>query len=225
MLEAVIFDMDGLLIDSEPHWAQAEMEVFGSVGLTLTTEMCRETTGFRLDATVNHWYDRAPWTGPTREDIVSAIGARVAELVALHGMPLPGVEHVVALAEERGVKLALCSSSPYVIIDKVVSKLGLRGRLSVTYSAEDEPLGKPHPGAYITTASLLRVACEDCLVLEDSVTGAIAAKAARMRVIAVPQGAATRFTFCDAVVPSLEVVSAELLDRLFPTSVALSGGR
>ena len=73
-MKAVIFDMDGLLIDSEPLWRRAEIEVFESVGLRLTEEDCEQTTGLRTDEIVGYWYDRRPWAGPP-PDTESADGA------------------------------------------------------------------------------------------------------------------------------------------------------
>ena len=68
-MKAAIFDMDGLLIDSEPLWQEAEIAVFRSVGITLTEELCRETIGLRLDGVVRYWYERRPWQGTPPEVI------------------------------------------------------------------------------------------------------------------------------------------------------------
>jgi sugar-phosphatase len=206
MIEALIFDMDGVLIDSEPLWVQAEIEIFSALGVNLTPELCAETTGFRLDATVHHWYERFPWTYKSCEQVVTEIGERVGELVRQHATPLEGVPEIVALASKHELPMGLCSSSPYVIIREVIECLRLVNQFSVIYSAEEEPFGKPHPGAYITTATRLGVPCSRCLVFEDSLNGAISAKAAGMKVVAVPQGAAqtsTRFDFCDVKIASL----------------------
>ncbi len=70
VIEAVIFDMDGLIIDSEPLWREAEIEVFATVGIALDDERCRETLGLRIDQVVDHWYRRFPWTGPSQNEIV-----------------------------------------------------------------------------------------------------------------------------------------------------------
>jgi len=213
MLRAAIFDLDGLLIDSEPLWRRAEMEVFAGVGLALTDEMCATTTGLRLDAVVEHWFERAPWEGRSRADVTAAIAARVAALIAAEAPILPGVEQALSVCERRGLPLALCSSSPTPVIDAGIARLGLAARWRVVCSAEGEPYGKPHPAVYLRTAERLGVPPERCLAFEDSLNGAIAAKAARMRVVAVP-ASGTRFDFCDARLPSLarfdEGVLAEL---------------
>jgi HAD superfamily hydrolase (TIGR01509 family) len=204
MIEAMIFDMDGLLVDSEPFWVEAQIEVFARVGLMLTPELCAETTGLRVDAVAHYWFNRFPWAQKTCLDVAGEIVDRVAEL--LEGIePLPGVRELIDKAVARNVKLALCSSSPYKLIRKVVALLGLT-ELQVLYSGEDEKFGKPHPGAYISTADKLGIPYDRCLVFEDSLNGSIAGKAAGMKVVAVPQGPnlkSTRFDFCDVKIASL----------------------
>jgi HAD superfamily hydrolase (TIGR01509 family) len=204
MIEAIILDMDGLLVDSEPFWVEAQIEIFARVGVRLTPELCAETTGLRVDAVAQYWFNRFPWAEKSCLDVASEIVDRVEEL--LEGItPLPGVHELIDKAMARNIQLALCSSSPYKLIRKVVSSLALT-ELQVVYSGEEEKFGKPHPGAYLSTADALGIAYERCLVFEDSLNGSIAGKAARMKVVAVPQGsnfASTRFDFCDAKIASL----------------------
>jgi sugar-phosphatase len=216
MIAAVIFDMDGLLIDSEPFWRQAEMEVFARVGVTLTDAMCMQTTGLRIDAVVEHWYQRMPWQGTSREDVTASISGRVAELIASDAKALPGVDLALNFFKVRGFPVALCSSSPTLVIDAALRKLGLVGRLRAVVSAESEAYGKPHPAVYMTTAAKLGVKPEDCLAIEDSLNGCIAAKAARMKVIAVPEAHAerARFGFCEATLRSLADLDEPLFARL-----------
>ena len=213
MLRAAIFDLDGLLIDSEPLWRRAEMEVFAGVGLSLTDEMCATTTGLRIDAVVEHWFERAPWTGRSRADVTEAIAARVAALIAAEAPIMPGVEQALSVCERRGLPLALCSSSPPAVIEAGITRLGIATRLRAVCSAAGEPYGKPHPGVYLRTAERLGVPPERCLAFEDSMNGAIAARAARMRVVAVPAGD-TRFDFCDARLPSLAAFDDGVLAEL-----------
>ena len=216
MIAAVIFDLDGLLIDSEPFWRRAETEVFADVGVILTDAMCMQTTGLRLDAVVEHWFQRAPWKGKTKADVVGAIAKRVAELITAHAQPLPGVPDALAFFKVRGLPVALCSSSPMAVIDAALAKLQLTGRMRAVVSAEGESHGKPHPAVYLTTATKLGVAPETCLALEDSMNGCIAAKAARMKVIAVPEAHAehARFTFCDATLHALTALDEQLFARI-----------
>ena len=214
MIRAAIFDMDGLLIDSEPLWKQAEIEVFGSVGVALDDALCEQTVGLRIDALVQHWFDRFPWTNKTRLRVQQELTERVAQLISEQGRALPGVESVVALLADRGLPLALCSSSPRRLIEAAVARLELAARLRVVHSADDEPFGKPHPAAYLSVARLLDVPPEQCLVFEDSLAGAVSAKAARMQVVAVPSSQPHRFTFCDAQLSSLTEFTPALFAQL-----------
>ena len=208
--------MDGLLIDSEPHWRRAEMEAFARVGLTLTEDMCLQTTGLRIDAVVDYWFSRAPWKNKTHREVADDITTRVAQLIETDALPLEGVEDAIALFEARGLPIGLCSSSPRNVIDAALRRLALTKRFSVVCSADGEAFGKPHPAVYLKTATMLGVAPETCLALEDSMNGCISAKAARMKVIAVPEAHAnrSRFAFCDAVISSLKEVTPELFARL-----------
>lgn len=216
-MAAVVFDLDGLLIDSEPFWRRAEIEVFGSVGLALTEVDVRQTMGLRIDDAVRHWWDRHPWTGMPPVEVERAVTARVAELIEAEGAPMPGALEVVDLCRSRAIPMAVCSGSYALVIEAALDKLGLTASMSAWHSAEWEPLGKPHPGAYLSTAAKLGVDPTACLAFEDSFNGAISAKAARMRVVAVPEPAALaspRWGFCDLVLASLEAFDGDVLAAL-----------
>jgi sugar-phosphatase len=216
VLKAAIFDLDGLLIDSEPHWAVAEMEVLAEVGLVLTPAMCARTVGLRIDEVVAYWYARAPWTGPTPAEVTARIVARVIERLRTTGEAKAGARRAVELARRRGVAVGLASSSPMALIRAAVTRLGLDGAFDALESAEDEPFGKPHPAVYLAAAARLDVAPTACVALEDSLNGLIAAKAARMRCVLVPEhGAADpRFALADRVLASLEQLDDEVWDSL-----------
>lgn len=216
-MRAVIFDMDGLLVDSEPLWVRAEIEIFGEVGVVLGEEDCALTKGLRTDDVIAYWHRRRPWDKRSPAEVEARLIARVAALVLAEGRALPGVAHAIAVAREGGRRLALASSSPRVIIEATLERLRLADTFDVVKSAETEPLGKPHPGIFLTTASLLDVPPVECLVLEDSLTGVIAAKAARMACIAVPFDHPehdVRFAIADAVIGSLVDVTPELFATL-----------
>jgi sugar-phosphatase len=214
---AVVFDLDGLLIDSEPFWRRAEIEVFATVGVELTESETRQTMGLRIDDAVGHWFERRPWEGMSPVEVERAVTARVAELIEAEGTPMPGALDVIDLCRARSIPMAVCSGSYAVVIEAALDKLGISSSMSAWHSAEWEPLGKPHPGAYLTTSDKLGVDPKTCLAFEDSFNGAISAKAARMRVVAVPEPAALdspRWGFCDLVLPSLEHFDGAALDAL-----------
>jgi sugar-phosphatase len=217
MNKAVIFDMDGLLVDSEPLWWQAGVEVMRTVGVNLDDSQFQETMGLRTDVALQHWFSLFPWTGKTIPQIEQEVNVRVIQLIAESAEPLPGVFDVIHLLSEQKIPMGLCSSSPHAVIEAVLSKLNLQSTLKVAYSAEDEPMGKPHPGAYLSCAKQIGVHPHHCIAFEDSLYGAIAAKAAGMKVVAVPSSNdhhSTMFDFCDRQLRSLTEFNASFLSRL-----------
>ena len=186
LIEAVIFDMDGVLINSEPFWQEAEISVFQTVGLHLTHEDCVQTMGLRLDKAVEYWHQYQPWIGRPLKEIETDILNSVIDAVNKRGEAMGGVRECLTLLAEKDVKLAIASSSDMVLIEAVVERLQIRNYFDELVSAQFEPYGKPHPGVYLTTAQKLNVEPSKCLVIEDSMRGILAAKAAEMLCLAVP---------------------------------------
>ncbi|MEM7040935.1 MAG: hexitol phosphatase HxpB, partial [Bacteroidota bacterium] len=189
MLQAAIYDMDGLLIDTEPLWQAAEKRVFKTVGIELTTEMCLETMGLRIDEVIMHWYERFPWTARSPKEVETAVLDAVAELIVEKGKMLPGVRESVGMFRDKGLKLAVASSSPSRLIETVLNHFGLMSEFALYRSAEAEAYGKPHPAVYISTAKALDVAPTACIALEDSFNGLLSCKSARMKTVIVPDPA------------------------------------
>jgi mannitol-1-/sugar-/sorbitol-6-/2-deoxyglucose-6-phosphatase len=217
MIKAAIFDMDGLLIDSEPIWQKSEIEIFGQVDVTLTREMCMQTMGLRLDEVVKHWHEIYPWSGKSLKEIEEAVIDTVVSHIQKEGQALPGVYKTLEILKSMDIILGLASSSSFRIINTIVDKLKIREYFSVIHSAEVEPYGKPHPAIYISAAELIDVPVTKCVALEDSFNGLIAAKAARMKTIAVPEGSCyeqTRFDIADIKLRSLEEFNAEMILNL-----------
>lgn len=187
MINTILFDMDGLLVDSEPLWKIAEKKVFGALGLNLNDELLRQVMGFRLNEVVAYWYAYKPWPEPNFEATEEAIICCMEELLAEKAIALPGVVESLNYVKEKGFKTALASSSSMRLIEVVVNKLNINTYFDLLYSAENEPFGKPHPGIFISAAKRLGSATNECLVVEDSINGVIAAKAAKMVCIAVPE--------------------------------------
>ncbi|WJY13183.1 hexitol phosphatase HxpB [Pectobacteriaceae bacterium CE90] len=186
-INAVIFDMDGLLIDSEPLWEMAELEVIASLGIDTTLkETMSDTLGLRIDMVVDLWYQLAPWSGPEREEVVSRIIDRALALVAERRPLLPGVEHALQLCRRQNLKIGLASASPDRMLLQVLHMFNLEHYFDVLVSAEHLPYSKPHPEIYLQTARDLGVHPLQCATLEDSINGMLATKAARMRSIVVP---------------------------------------
>jgi mannitol-1-/sugar-/sorbitol-6-/2-deoxyglucose-6-phosphatase len=214
MLAAVIFDMDGVLIDSEPFWQRAQMAVFSELGHPHSEADCDSTIGIRIDQLVAHWYRLRPWVGPSQEEVVQRILDRVNALILSKGQPKAGVLEALALIEAQGLKVGLATSSPFAMVEAVLGKLGIRDRFLAVHSAEVERFGKPHPDVYIHAAEKLGVLPMHCLAIEDSFTGLLAAKAASMRALIVPDPALLndpRLAIADHRLDCLSELDAEQL--------------
>ncbi len=208
MIKAAIFDMDGLLINSEPFWQTAEVAVFNTVGVPLTVEMCAQTVGLRIEDAVQYWYRRYPWQNKSAAQVATEVVDSVIRQIGESGQLMNGVIEVLDFLQSKGIRLALASSSSYRIINTVVDTFQLNKYFEFVYSAEDEPLGKPHPGVYLSTAAKLGIDPLECIAFEDSVTGLVSARAARIKAVAVPEPHEfnkTKYDFADIKIPSLLV--------------------
>ncbi len=185
-ITAVIFDMDGLLIDSEPLWDQAMADVFAQVGFDFGHKEFREVQGMRIDLIVDYWYEKRPWTGYSASELTGLILDRVVDLIEEQGQALEGALAAINFFRQRNIPLAVASSSPCRVINANIKALGAEGCFDVICSAEDEVYGKPHPAVYMRAAELLGVQRRSCLVFEDSAIGVLSAKAAEMTCICVP---------------------------------------
>ncbi|MBB3304799.1 MULTISPECIES: hexitol phosphatase HxpB [unclassified Enterobacter] len=184
---AAIFDMDGLLIDSEPLWDQAELDIFASLGVDITRRHeLPDTLGLRIDQTVRMWFEALPWNGPDQQEVTQRIIARALALVEETRPLLPGVEQALQLCQQQGLKIGLASASPLHMLERVLEMFDLRKYFDVLASAEALPYSKPHPQVYLDAAAKLGIDPLNCVTLEDSFNGMIATKAARMRSIVVP---------------------------------------
>ncbi len=216
-LQAAIFDLDGLLVDSEPIWHRAELAVFGSLGLPLTLDDVLSTKGRYVGEVVEHWYRRFPWSGPTIAEVVSAIVEAVEALLRTDAELKPGARQAVDFLRGEGLALAVASSSPQRLIEAALRRHHLRHAFAVVRSADAEAAGKPDPAVFLSTARLLGVDPRRCLVLEDSATGVAAALAAGMVCVAVPEQPPADLAGLgpvDAVLHSLHQVDRSLWDVL-----------
>ncbi|QTF08257.1 hexitol phosphatase HxpB [Brenneria izadpanahii] len=212
-IRAAIFDMDGLLIDSEPLWDIAELEVIASLGIdTSLRQSMQDTLGLRIDMVVDLWYQLAPWSTPSRETVVKRIIERAMELLDERRPLLPGVEHALQFCRQQNLKIGLASASPLHMQKQVLRTFDLAHYFDFLASAEHLPYSKPHPEVYLNAAQGLSISPLQCVTLEDSVNGMIATKAARMRSIVVPQSEFSkdpRWVLADHKLGSLQQLSAE----------------
>jgi beta-phosphoglucomutase-like phosphatase (HAD superfamily) len=217
LIQAAVFDMDGVLIDSEPFWRESEIEVFGRHGLRLTEADCILTTGMRIGEVTRYWFERRPWDGPPPESLAGDILRGVIRRVQTRGVAMPGLPHAFRLFQAHGLRLALASSSAMSLIDAVIDRLELRPNFEVICSAENEPRGKPHPDVYLSAAARLGLPPHNCLAIEDSIAGVQSAKAAGMKCLAIPLPELRndlRYGPADVILDSLTQINDGVLDSL-----------
>jgi sugar-phosphatase len=215
---AAIFDMDGVLIDSEPFWQRAQIEVFSRIGVHLTVEDTERTMGRRIRDVVAFWHAERAWRGPTIDAVAESVVHEVIRLVQTEGEPMGGSLQAIDLLQSLGIPLSLATSSDENLIEAVLSKLGLQSAFKVRCSAADEEFCKPHPAVYLTAARRLGVSPERCLVFEDSPAGVTSAKSAGMKVVALPNPAIVdhrELAAADLVIPGLEAFGLHTLQFLF----------
>jgi sugar-phosphatase len=185
--DAIIFDMDGVLIDSEPLWKIAMEFVFGQYGSTLTHQDFQKTVGLRIDEVIAFWNILENWGLSDLKNVENQIIDKLISLIELDPKPLPGVLDTLQFLKESGKKIGLATSSSQRLITTVLRALHIESYFDFAYSAEFETYGKPHPGVYIKVAAHIAVPTQRCLVIEDSLNGIIAGLAAQMKVCCIPE--------------------------------------
>lgn len=215
-LDTVIFDMDGLLIDSEPLWKDAADGLLLTYGRQLTAAQYRVTTGLRTKEFLEHWFIHFNIETDIERDEAILVN-KVIELVRKKGRPMPGVEHIFRFFIERNFKIGLASSSPMILINEITAMLGIQPYLQATTSAAGMAFGKPHPEVYLACAAELDSKPHNCICFEDSFNGMIAVKAAKMKCIVVPgshESQDPRWGAADMKLSTLTNFNELILERL-----------
>ena len=188
MVKAVIFDMDGLLVNSEPYWKKAVIRVFEGLGLQLNDELYLQTQGLRIEDVVDYWAARIDWPeNKSKAEVVEEVLQEMEYLIGNECELMPGA--LDTIEKFKDYPRAIASSSPMRLINAFVDHHNLRDKFKVLRSAEFEPYGKPYPGVYIHACDDLGVSPLNAMAFEDSFNGVLAARAAQMQVIAVPEEA------------------------------------
>lgn len=216
-LNTVIFDMDGLLIDSEPLWQEAAEEVFGLYNFKLTLEQYETSTGLRTKEFVDYWFKifkvDLTYSLKAEQQIIEVVTCKIIN----KGSIMPGVLYIFNFFKELNFKIGIASSSPKELIDIVIQMAKIEPYVHAVSSAQELTYGKPHPQVYLDCAGLLQSPTEECLCFEDSFNGMIAAKAAKMKCVVVPannQSGSKKWGAADLQLSSLQNFGKLLFESL-----------
>lgn len=216
-ITTVLFDMDGVLIDSEGFWQQAEEEVFTSMGATWDEAIAIQTQGKTTRAVTELWYNLYPWEGKSIEEVEQMVIDRVEELISAKGEIKEGVIQTLEFLKEKNVKIGLATNSPESLINAVLKRLSIGKYFQTIVSVEHVKEGKPAPDVYLRAAENLGSKPDECIVIEDSFTGATAGKNAKMTVIAIPDAAQynqDRFDIADFKLKSMIFLNEKIVSFL-----------
>ncbi len=183
-LQAILFDMDGLLIDSEPLWYEVESEVMAQLGGQWSAADQQELVGGSLDRSLDYLLARAARPAPRKEVGRWMVDGMTALLRERGVHVMPGARELLAGVTDARMPNALVTSSERQIMEAVIPKIGMT--FGATVCAEDVRRSKPAPEPYLRAAELLGVDPARCIVLEDSPNGVAAAEAAGCLVVAIP---------------------------------------
>jgi HAD superfamily hydrolase (TIGR01509 family) len=205
---AVVFDMDGLLLDTEVVWQAAEEQLFAAHGAVFTREDKLAVIGTSFDLTARYFAERLgqpPEQGPA---LVEEMVLSMYQALQVDVAGRPGALELVARLRGR-LPLALASNSPRRLVDAALATARLTDVFDVIVTSDDVARSKPAPDIYLLVCERLGVAPEHVLALEDSGAGVASAKAAGLACIAVPQFAETDVAAADRVIDSLEELIPE----------------
>lgn len=183
VVKAVIFDMDGVLVDSEGFWAKAELDVFSSYGVQVTDDLATQTKYMTTKEVTEFWHGRFPWENLDVPKVEQEVVSKVIELIQAEDCTMSGVQTFIKDLKSKKYKIGLATNAPLRVADAVLEKLQIRDLFDTVHSSEFEEQGKPHPAVYLTSARQLGISPEYCIVVEDSHSGLKAAKAAGMKTI------------------------------------------
>lgn len=210
--EAVFFDMDGLMVDSEPEWLKSETEVTAVFGYSWLEEDQVACLGGPLTKVGQYMFDKCGQQQSPQFFTQTLIDTQVARMRG-NTPTMPGAIELVRELQLHGVKTALVSASPRNIVDAVLDNLG-HDLFPFSISSDDVGVTKPDPECYLKAATMSGSEISKCLVFEDSITGITAAKASGAYLIAVPHLVSVTESLRVRVIKSLEQLSYSKLSAL-----------
>jgi HAD superfamily hydrolase (TIGR01509 family) len=184
-LRAVIFDLDGVLADSEPWWNEIDKKLLGEYGVIYHGEYHRNVLGVSYRLAVEFYKKAFGLTAPT-EELMRRRGEIAAEFFANRVGLFPSTRAVLEEMRQMNLRLAIATSSVSASARPLLDRHELTTFFDVILTGEEIERGKPHPDIYLRASEKLGVTADACLVIEDALSGIVAGKAAGMRVAAIP---------------------------------------
>jgi beta-phosphoglucomutase-like phosphatase (HAD superfamily) len=219
MLKAVIFDMDGVLIDSEPFHLVVNEKIFANLGINLSEEEYHSfigTTHKDMWSTIKKRYN-LPQSVPELVNMQVSGNIDYIKNEEIEPIKIKGVSRLLSKMAHENIKIGIASSSPTEVIELVINKLGISGYFSAITGGEEIEKGKPAPDIFLRAAKRLNVKPPDCLVVEDSKNGVLAAKAAGMKCIGFqnPNSGNQNLEKADLIIDRYDFVKISTLKNLF----------
>lgn len=214
---AVIFDMDGVLTDTEPFHGECFRRAFLEMSVHTTLEGYRQAVTLG-GSTVKNYFCSLGGDVSRWEQIKACKDAALIDVIREKGALMPGVIELLDLLDSLGIRKAIATSARLRSLEIILEPFNIIRRFDVVVTKEEVPAEKPHPGGFLLAAQRLGFEPDQCVVIEDSPRGVIAAHRAGMKCIAVPTPSTCDgdFSLATLVLESLEEVKAETLCRLFP---------
>ncbi|MDD7886205.1 HAD family phosphatase [Flavivirga sp. 57AJ16] len=183
MNKAFIFDMDGVIIDTESFWESAEYNVFSKLGVKVLKEYSHITKNMDMRSVCNFWYEKQPWGNKNFDIIEQEVLNEVKSQIKDKGVLIPGIKELLKKIKTEGYKVGISSNAPLSLIKFVVTNFKIENYFDCICSADLVENAKPFPDVYLLSSKLLKIPVEDCIAIEDSITGLKAAKRANMSTI------------------------------------------
>ncbi|MEQ1961682.1 hexitol phosphatase HxpB [Xenorhabdus khoisanae] len=197
-MKAVIFDMDGVLINSEPLWKKSGMLILNHYGVPITYDEMMSMVGIPVSCMIDRACQLYNKNDLDKSKIEKDLFNRGVELILTEKLLMDGVIECLDLLVSKNIKIGIASASPLSFLLKIVEQCGIANYFDHISSAEDMPYNKPHPMVYLNAAEKLNVSSKECIGIEDSKTGMIAVKAASMKCVVMPSYNEYNHTYWDA---------------------------
>jgi len=213
MIKGAIFDMDGVISDTQNLHASTEADLLKEYGIDITPEEISENYGGMLDREFFKTIFKKHGVLADTEIVFNRKWERMVAITTDNITPIPGAIKIIYSSEKAGLKLAVASSAPARFIEIVLSGLKIREKFETTVSGDDVKHGKPDPEIFLLAAKKLNIKPQECVVIEDSYAGMVAAKKADMKCIGLVKENNKQYP-ADLIINSLEDLTAEKIQKI-----------